>query len=373
MRYRNWPNVYKDLGIKPIINAQSWVTSLGGSIMKPEVIKSIEEASTVFIELEKLNEEAGKFIAKICKSDGALVTNGCASAIVLMSAACLTGTDIEEAKKLPNKEHKRSEILIHKGQRNRYDSSFEIPGSKIVEYTNENLFDKITDKTCAIAYVVAPFFDKGFGMKETIEIAHEKGLYFLVDAAAELPPRENLSKFIELGADGVAFSGGKGIGGPQSTGILAGTREIIDAAFINSFQNLTPEWSGIGRPMKVSKENVIGLITAMKLFIEEDESTENKLWMGKAKSLKEQINPKKGMAINIENDYPNRQGPNTILSFQKKNYEGPTTKEIRQFLENGEPKIFVGKHNYDEEINIVVHSLNEFEIDIIAEKLNEIL
>ena len=171
----------------------------------------------------------------------------------------------------------------------------------------------------------------------------------------------------------MAFSGGKGIGGPQSTGILAGTREIIDAAFINSFQNLTPEWSGIGRPMKVSKENVIGLITAMKLFIEEAESTENKLWMGKAKSLKEQINPKKGMAIYIENDYPNRQGANTILSFQKENYEGPTTEEIRQFLENGEPKIFVGKHNYDEEINIVVHSLNEFEIDIIAEKLNEIL
>ena len=225
---KNWPNVYKDLGIKPVINAKSWVTIYGGSIMRPEVIKSIQEASSVFVDLEELHNVAGEFVSKVCGSEMSIVTSGCATSIVLMAAASITGKDKDKISKIPHTQGMKNEILIHQGQRNNYDKAFETPGGVLVEYDNNNLEEKINEKTCAIAYVIAPFFDEGLGLSETIEIAHKNKLPLLLDAAAELPPRENLTKFISMGVDAVGFSGGKGIGGPQSTGILTGKKELID-------------------------------------------------------------------------------------------------------------------------------------------------
>ncbi len=155
---KNWPNVYKELGIKPVINAKSWVTIYGGSIMRPEVIKAIEEASSVFVDLEELHETAGDFVSNVCGSEMSIVTSGCAASIVLMAAASITGKDKDKISKIPHTEGMKNEILIHKGQRNNYDKAFEIPGGKLVEYENHNIEEMINDKTCAVAYIIAPFF-----------------------------------------------------------------------------------------------------------------------------------------------------------------------------------------------------------------------
>lgn len=374
---KNWPNVYKELGIKPVINAKSWVTVYGGSIMRPEVIKSIEEASSVFVDIEELHEVAGEFVAKVCGSEMAIVTSGCATSIVLMAAASITGKNKEKISKIPHTEGMKNEILIHTGQRNNYDKAFEIPGGKLVEYNNENLEDKINDKTCAISYIIAPFFDEGIGLENTIEIAHNNNLPLLLDAAAELPPRENLTKFISMGVDAVGFSGGKGIGGPQSTGILAGKKDLIEAAQLHSFQNLHTKKAAIGRPMKVTKENIVGFITALKLFIEDDENIEKEIWSKKAELLKDKIKETNGIKISVEDEYPNRQGPTVVLSFEK-NYKGPRSEEIMNELSKNDPKIYAGGglndgHAYLDEVSLVVHSLDEIDIDIIANKLNKII
>ena len=374
---KNWPNVYKELGIKPVINARSWVTIYGGSIMKPEVINSIQEASSVFVDLEELHEVAGEFVSKVCGSEMSIVTSGCAASIVLMAAACITGKDKDKIAKLPNTEGMKNEILIHKGQRNIYDKAFEISGGKLIEYDNESLEKKINKKTCAIAYIIAPFFDEGIGLQQTIEIAHKNNLPVILDAAAELPPRENLTKFISMGVDAVGFSGGKGIGGPQSTGILAGKRELLEAAQLHSFQNLNSTKPAIGRPMKVTKENIIGFITALKLFMEDDEILENNLWYKKAQLIKDKIKPKDGLKIYIDDKYPNRQGPTVVLSFES-NYEGPKSNKIMEELSKNDPKIYVGGglndgHAYMDEVYIVVHSLEEVDINIVTNKLNEII
>ena len=374
---KNWPNVYKELGIKPVINAKSWVTIYGGSIMRPEVIKAIEEASSVFIDLEELHETAGDFVSNVCGSEMSIVTSGCAASIVLMAAASITGKDKDKISKIPHTEGMKNEILIHKGQRNNYDKAFEIPGGKLVEYENHNIEEMINDKTCAVAYIIAPFFDEGIGLEKTIDIAHKNNLPVLLDAAAELPPRENLTKFISLGVDAVGFSGGKGIGGPQSTGILTGKREIMEAAKIHSFQNLHTTKSAIGRPMKVTKENIVGFITALKLFIEDDEIIEQNIWYKKAQKLKDKINPKDGINIYIDDEYPNRQGPTVVMTFEDY-YKGPKSEEIMEELSKNDPKIYVGGglndgHAFKDEIYIIVHSLEEIDIEIIAEKLNEII
>jgi len=373
---KDWPNVYKELGIKPVINARSWVTIYGGSIMKPEVIKSIEEASSVFVDLEELHEAAGDYVTKVCGSEMSIVTSGCAASIVLMAAACITGKDKEKISKLPHTQGMKNEILIHKGQRNNYDTAFETPGGKLVEYENESLEKNINDKTCAIAYVIAPFFDEGLGLKKTIEIAHKNKVPLILDAAAELPPRENLTKFISMGVDAVGFSGGKGIGGPQSTGILTGKRELIESAKLHSFQNLHTTKAAIGRPMKVTKENIIGFITALKLFMEDDEKNELEIWQKKAKLVKDKIKPKNGIKISIE-DYPVRQGATVVINFES-NYKGPRSGEIMEDLSKNDPKIYLGGglndgHADKDEICIIVHSLDEIDIEIIANKLNEII
>ena len=382
MSYLEWPEVYRKLGIKPVINAQSWVTVLGGSIMRKEVLEAMNDASKVFVDMIELNKSAGKVIAKICNSEAGLVTNGCASAQVLMSAACMTGEDDYNVEKLPNTEGMKNEVIIFKGQRNRYDKAFETSGAIIKEFgteedaTEEDLISVISNKTCAIAYVIMPFYKPGIGLKKTIEIAHKNSIPVILDAAAEIPPRSNLHRFINMGVDMVAFSGGKGIGGPQSSGILAGREDLINSAFKNSL-NLHSNIACVGRPMKVSKENIIGLVTALELYLDSNEEEEYDSWKEKSEYIKSQLKDIPNLDVKIENTPTDRQGTQPILYFHK-DWKGKSPEKIKEEMINGDPPIYLGVggsnlHEYIGEINIVMTNVMEGEEIIIADRLNKLL
>ena len=382
MSYLEWPEVYRKLGIKPVINAQSWVTVLGGSIMRKEVLEAMNDASKVFVDMIELNKSAGKVIAKICNSEAGLVTNGCASAQVLMSAACMTGEDDYKVEKLPNTEGMKNEVIIFKGQRNRYDKAFETSGAIIKEFgteeeaTEEDLMSEISNKTCAIAYVIMPFYKPGIGLKKTIEIAHKNSIPVILDAAAEIPPRSNLHRFINMGVDMVAFSGGKGIGGPQSSGILAGREDLINSAFKNSL-NLHSNIACVGRPMKVSKENIIGLVTALELYLDSNEEEEYDSWKEKSEYIKNQLKDIPNLDVKIENTPTDRQGTQPILYFHK-DWKGKSPEKIKEEMINGDPPIYLGVggsnlHEYIGEINIVMTNVMEGEEIIIADRLNKLL
>ena len=382
MSYLEWPEVYRKLGIKPVINAQSWVTVLGGSIMRKEVLEAMNDASKVFVDMIELNKSAGKVIAKICNSEAGLVTNGCASAQVLMSAACMTGEDDYNVEKLPNTEGMKNEVIIFKGQRNRYDKAFETSGAIIKEFgteedaTEEDLISVISNKTCAIAYVIMPFYKPGIGLKKTIEIAHKNSIPVILDAAAEIPPRSNLHRFINMGVDMVAFSGGKGIGGPQSSGILAGREDLINSAFKNSL-NLHSNIACVGRPMKVSKENIIGLVTALELYLDSNEEEEYDSWKEKSEYIKNQLKDIPNLDVKIENTPTDRQGTQPILYFHK-DWKGKSPEKIKEEMINGDPPIYLGVggsnlHEYIGEINIVMTNVMVGEEIIIADSLNKLL
>ena len=382
MSYLEWPEVYRKLGVKPVINAQSWVTVLGGSIMRKEVLEAMNDASKVFVDMIELNKSAGKFIAKICNSEAGLVTNGCASAQVLMSAACMTGEDDYKVEKLPNTGGMKNEIIIFKGQRNRYDKAFETSGAIIKEFgteegaTEEDLISMISNKTCAIAYVIMPFYNPGIGLKKTIEIAHKNSIPVILDAAAEIPPRSNLHRFINMGVDMVAFSGGKGIGGPQSSGILAGREDLINSAFKNSL-NLHSNIACVGRPMKVSKENIIGLVTALELYLDSNEEEEYQSWKEKSEYIKNQLKDIPYLDIKIENTPTDRQGTQPVLYFHN-DWKGKSPEKIREEMINGDPPIYLGVggsnlYEYMGEINIVMTNVMEGEEIIIADRLNKLL
>lgn len=372
-----WPEVYKKLGVSPVINAQSWVTALGGSLMRPEVLQAMDDAAQVFINMTDLNRAAGEVVARACGADKGLVTSGCAAAQVLMVAACMTGQNEDNVEQLPDTTGMKNEVILFKGQRNRYDKSFVTPGATLVEFgsetdaTVEELEAAINENTACIAFVVAPFLPTGIGLEETIRLAREHDVPVIVDAAAEVPPRANLSKFIKMGADMVGFSGGKGIGGPQATGLLAGSSDLMEAAFMNSL-NLYASVAGIGRPMKVSKENIIGLVTAIELFTDSDEASEWAGWQSKAEFVLESLSGIPGLRVELEDDPSERQGPQPVLYFED-DYDGPSIDEIKKQLEAGDPAIYVGGGGSRQEINIVMVNVQDGEEKIIADRLNEIL
>ena len=372
-----WPEVYRKLGVSPLINAMSWVTALGGSIMRPEVLRAMDEAAGAYVDMMQLNRAAGEVVARACGAEQGLVTSGCSAAQVLMVAACMTGQSEQNVEQLPDSTGMKDEVVLFKGQRNRYDKAFITAGASLVEYgssdsaTPEELDAVINDNTACVAFVIGPFIPPGIGLEETVRVAHGRGVPVIVDAAAEVPPRANLTRFHEMGADMVAFSGGKGIGGPQSSGLLAGKADLMEAAVMNSL-NLHAPIAGIGRPMKVSKENIVGLVTAIQLFTDSDERLEWEGWKSKATYVVDRLSGIDGVRVAVEDESDERQGPQPVLRFEDV-YSGPSIAEIKARLQSGNPAIFVGGSEARNEICIVMVDVRDGEEVIIADRLGEIL
>jgi L-seryl-tRNA(Ser) seleniumtransferase len=377
MTQKRVPEPYARLGVKPIINAQSWVTALGGSLMRPEVLRAMDEAATALVDMTELNLAAGKVVARACGAEAGLVTAGASASQTIATAACMTGTDEAKVEQLPNTSGMKDQVLMFKGERNRYDMAFEVPGARLVEWgmlgsgKAYQLEAAITDRTVAIATVFGPFIRRGLPLPELCAVAHRHGVPVIVDAAAEVPPMENLTKFIKQGADLVLFSGGKGIGGPQNTGLLAGRKDLIDAAVVNSL-NLHSPRAGIARGMKVSKESIVGLVTALDLFLETDEQTLLAAWTKKSEYIQSRLKGMPGLRVVIEGPDANRQGAQPVLYFDSA-YRGPRPDEIRKRLLEKDPPIYVGGGGYRDEINVVMVNVQDGEEKIIADRLLEIM
>ena len=377
MTQQKVPAVYARLGVKPVINAQSWVTVLGGSLMRPEVLQAMNEAATAFVDMTELNLAAGKVVARACGAEAGLVTAGASASQTIAASACMTGTDEAKVEQLPDTKGMRDQILMFKGERNRYDMAFEVSGAKLVEWgmlrgaRPYQLEAAITERTAAIATVFGPFIGRGLPLPELCAIAHKHGIPVIVDAAAEVPPLENLTKFVKQGADLVAFSGGKGIGGPQNAGLLAGRKDLIDAAIANSL-NLHSPRAGIARGMKASKETIVGMVTALELLLEIDEYSLMAGWRHKSEYIQLRLKGIPGVLVVIEGPDANRQGVQPVIYFES-GYAGPSAAEIRSRLLDGDPPIHVGGGDYRDEIVVVMVNVQDGEEKIIAERLVEIL
>ncbi len=371
------PEVYARLGVTPVINAQSWVTMLGGSLMRPEVLRAMQEASTSFVEMNELNEAAGRVVARACGAEAGMVTSGAAAGNLLMAAACMTGLDDEAIDRLPDASGMKNEILLFKGARNHYDKSFETAGARMVEYgtddeaSTEDLESALGDQTAAVAWIEAPFMKYPFAIEDGIATANAAGVPFIVDAAAEVPPIENLTRYTKLGADMVTFSGGKGIGGPQDTGLLAASRDLIAAAMRNALSHGSPR-APIGRPAKVSKEAIAGLATALELFLESDHARTWAGWRARAEHIVDRLAGAPGLKVVLEDGDPNRQGPQAVIYFED-DWTGPSADEVRAALEQGSPPIYVGRGGYHGEINVVMVNVQPGEERVIADRLEALL
>ena len=287
--------VYADLGMKSVINASGTLTRLGGSRMAPEVLAAMNEAAASFVHIDELQARAGAAIAAMMGAEAAYVVTGAAAGLSLGTAACVAGMDVGAMDRLPDTAGLKNEVVVQRGHRNAYDHAIRAVGVKFVEvgylgYPGAGgtwpwqISEAITERTAAVA---CPVLDTPgtVPLREVCEIAHAHGVPVIVDAAAELPPRSNLRRFLDEGADLVVFSGGKAIGGPQASGILAGRADLIaSVALQHQDMDVRPEtWTrrdwlasgrvggiphqGFGRSMKVGREEILGLLVALQRYV----------------------------------------------------------------------------------------------------------
>jgi L-seryl-tRNA(Ser) seleniumtransferase len=304
------------LGVKPIINAAGPVTRLSGALMSEEVIEAMAEAAQACYDIAELQAAAGRMIAEVTGAESGYVTSGASAGLLLGVAACVTGLNPGAMNRLPDTRGMKNQVIMPRSHRNFYDHAIRSVGIELVEVGISDRYsgagvrdteaweiaDAITDRTAAIAYVANS--DSRPPLVDVVRVAHERGVPVVVDAAGQLPPVSNLRKFIAEGADLVCFSGGKAIGGPQGSGVLCGRQDLISGAALQHLDQdvLFELWSppkslidksklpgapqhGIGRPCKVGKEQIAGLVSALKRFVEADEDSRREGWMAKVKEM----------------------------------------------------------------------------------------
>jgi L-seryl-tRNA(Ser) seleniumtransferase len=364
-------SVYEALGLKHIINATGTVTVLGGSVMPPEVVAAWVDASRHFVNLLELHDRVGQRIAELIGVEAALVTTGAAGALLLATAAVVTRGDPERIRRLPDTRGMKNEVILQKGHHSCYDNQLTDVGVQLVEVeTPADVRRAINERTAMMFFMNVAEANGRIGRDEWLALARRHRVPTLLDAAADVPPLERLAGYNRVGFDLVAFSGGKAMRGPNDTGLLLGRRALIEAAK----RNTNPHCGTIGRMMKVSKEDMIALLTAVERFVRLDHAAQTR-------EYERQI----GVIEAAVRDIPSLQTerivpaianhvPHVILAWDEKRLKVTRARLTRELME-GDPAIQIGRVSGTGERGILISvlTLKEGEERIVAERLRRIL
>lgn len=369
--------IYEQLGVRPLINCATTYTRLGGSIMAPHVAQAMADASGVFVNLFDLQAAVGDCLAELTKNEAAYVTNGAAAGLALATAACITGEDVSLMARLPMQtEGLKNEVVVHRSQRNWYDIAVRQVGVKLIEigHTMETfpweLDAAINERTAAVLYFAGTHLNRNtLPLDYVVERAHARGVPVIVDAAAQVPPVENLWRYTtEIGADVAIFSGGKNMAGPQSSGLVVGKASIIRAMRLNG-----PPHQRIGRAMKVSKESMVGLLAAVEHYLTLDPDENLRRWSATVDKWLEAWEERAPETAIVTRDDVNEAGepiPRIILRLKPGT---PVDRDgLVEILRNGEPGIEVVLHD-PESVAFSPHLLKEGEAEAVTRRVSEVL
>jgi L-seryl-tRNA(Ser) seleniumtransferase len=396
-------HVYERLGVRTIVNASGPATRLSGSIMPPEVAEAMRDASQHCVDIAELQARAGQVIAEITGAEAGYVTSGAAAGLLLGTAACVTGLDPGKMNRLPDTTGMKNEVIISRSQRNFYDHAIRSVGIRLVEVGIADRFsgagirdteaweiaDAITPSTAAICYVAALHAQPP--LAQVVEVAHAAGVPVLVDAAAQLPPASNLRRFVAEGADLVVFSGGKAIRGPQASGILCGRHDLVSAAALQHLDMdvLFDQWSpppslidkkrlpgapqhGIGRPCKVGKEEIVGLLTALRLFVEESPEARRRRWLALMEALVAALAGTPHVTVELTTDRRSTEIPMVQLTLGE---QSPmSAAELLGRLRDGDPSIHANPSRAHEGVVLFgPMCLKEGEPELIGKRVRDLL
>lgn len=365
-------NIYQKLGVKTLINGLGTVTKVSGSLMAPEVMEAMAEASKHYVEINALHKAAGEYIAKLLDSEACCITCGAAAGIAISAAAGIAGAHPAKKLQLPDTRGMKDEIIIIKCHRTLYDQALLLSGGKVVEIgatsfaLPEQVEEAINERTALFFYAAEAEPMRGsISLPKLMPILKKHNIPVVVDAAAEIPPKSNMTKYQKMGADLVIFSGGKELRGPQSSGLILGRKDLIEACD----ENCCPNYS-IGRAMKIDKETIAGITRAVELFVEKDYDAQMKKWTEMSNFMANELSKNPNAAVRT--GYPQEPGiqPADILRVYIKP-GNKSSKEIYDSLLALNPQIYTDERGG--EIVINPQCLKDSEIETVIKAMMQAL
>jgi D-glucosaminate-6-phosphate ammonia-lyase len=357
--------IYASIGVRPVINGVGTVTNLGGSIMPPEVVRAMEEASKYFVPLPELQQKAGAKIADLLGVPAAMVTAGAASGITVATAACVVSGDASELRQLPDTADLKNEVIQQKTHRSGYEAQMRVVGIKIVSVETRAELDAAINSRTAMLHFLNLADPRGqIKRDEWVQVGKQRGVPTFLDAAADVPPVSNLNGYVKQGFDLVTFSGGKGLFGPQCSGLLLGRRDLIDTAQ----QAISPH-DGIGRGMKVGKEEIMGLLAAVERYLKVDHDTERREMESKVAYIIDAV-AKTGVTGKLDVPEIANHVPHALLEWDEAEKKLTSREVVKQLME-GDPAIAVSGQRGGG-LRISVWLMRGDEHKIVARRLREI-
>lgn len=355
--------VYLRIGVEPVINGVGTVTNLGGSIMPPEVVEAMVAASKNFIPFRELQQKAGDHIAKVIGVPGAMISCGAASAITCGTAAAVTGGDDEKLRALPDTAGMKNEIIQQRAHRSGYEAQMLLVGTKTVWVeTRQELEKAINERTAMMFFLNKADPHGAIKRAEWIEVAKANGVPTMNDAAADIPPPDRLRTYVEEGFDMVIFSGGKGLLGPQGSGLLLGRPDLIVAA-----RKAISPYGGIGRGMKVGKEEIMGLVAAVERYLSIDHEAERRELNERAARVIDVLKDVAGLSCEKHVPEIANHVPHVLVNW-KKNEQGLSSQDAVEKLLAGDPPIAVSRTG-EGQLRISMWMLRPGEDVIVADRV----
>lgn len=330
---KSGPAIYQSIGVRPIINAKGTFTIISGSQSLPEVKAAMESASRHYIHLDELMEAVGKRLAELTQAEWGMVSNGCAAALCHATAACIAGANPEKLQQLPGID---AEVIVPAYSRNVYDHAVRSTGARMITVSTMEEYKAAFNAKTVMVMVLAGPGDRGpLGLDKLAPIAREHKVPVLVDAAAERLNIPNIH--LRDGADLVAYSGGKCLRGPQAAGLLLGRKDLIQAAWIHSAPH-----HAFGRPMKAGKEEILGMLAAVEMWVQRDHRAEWAEWEGWLRTIAKAVTAVPGVTTEmLQPNSLSNNAPQLRIRWDGERL-GVCGKTIEKTLLDGEPRIIVG-------------------------------
>jgi len=324
-------NIYSSIGVRSFINGRGTWTYLSGSLELPEVRGAKQAAALHFVDIFELQHAASHRLAELSGAEAGMVTSGAAGAMAAATAACIAGTDPAKIWQLPDTTGLKHEVVMH-GGRSAFDNAIRLAGGRLVLARAEDEVRGAINENTAMIYTTS----LGSKLERIIAIAKDTKVPVLLDDAAGIPPIENLKLYAKMGADLYCFSGGKGLCGPQCSGLLLGRKDLIEAAMAN-----TSPWEGaVCRAMKVGKEEVMGCLAAVEAWMKMDLNALNRQWNERAVRIQKLVDTVPGVKTEIQIPEEGNRYPTLIVTWDEAAW-GFTVADCDKKLREGEPRIEV--------------------------------
>ena len=362
-------DVIAELGVRTFINAAGTYTMLTASLMPDEVMEAMREASKHYVNLNEMQDAVGRRIAELLGCEAAMVTSGAAGALTVGTAACITGKDPQKILRIPDLTGMKNEVIIQKSHRFSYDHAVRAVGVRMVEVETAEEFERAVNERTAMALFFNDADPRGqIRIEQFVALCRKHGIPSFNDAAADVPPVENLRKYTQMGFDLVTFSGGKGIRGPQSAGLLLGRKDLIEAARLNT----SPYSDTIARGMKVNKEEMAGMLVALELYLKKDHAAEAREWDRRVEVISREAKKVKTVTTEVRLPPIANHTPHLRILWDQ-NVVRITPPEVMKQLREGRPSIEACPMTNKEALVFTVWMMQKGDAEIVGRRVREIL